>query len=881
MQLVFSWFADVGAWPEHPGDGGAVLDQEVVGPLRLLDHVEIMLGLGRPDFAAVRRIAVYRQKIEAAGPDRFWSKSFAVDPWSTARELLRWRDELVEAGWTGGVGSERSRLADLGAVETSGPALHLGVVDRLRTAIEGLNGAPPLSTLEIVLVDDRSLLPSGWRSLLSTLEDAGAAVRQMPVPEPEFASGDLGLLASGAKNIGLSGDGTLVLLSADTEISAAEALSAWLAADSEANRNLTFVLGKDTDLLDHALARYGLPRFGVSAPSPHRALLQVLPLACSLAWEPPDPNRVLDFLLLPTSPLPHSVARKLAKVVAKNPGVGGDEWVATWAEIAADVPEGADPDKHAAKVATWRTFLEPARHDPKVGIPRLEARAVAHRVSQWAKKRAATDDDGLMATLARVSADLSAAVDATGLERLDRVLVERMIEESLSSGVPNPSAVAEASPWRAVRHPGGVWGTAGTVVWWHFADSGETSALARWNEAELAALAGAGCPLDDPELELRLLAAAWERPLRHAHDRIVLVRPSVVAGVETKAHPLWHSLVARASDVGDKVTFRAEDVFSRGSVSFAGRAVSRLPTAVSTPPATRRDWTTRSDAVHPRPTESASSLETMLICPLRWTLRYASGLRPGLRQSLPEAGKLLGLMAHRVAEEAFRPGPPPVPEEVEAYAGRRLPELLPQMAATLLLPEFAAELSAAKAAIPSALGDLARFLHDDGLTVVSVESEFSEPDTLSPGFGVSGRIDMRATTRAGRPVVIDLKWYQTDSYVRRDLKLGTAIQVGVYGRHVSDLSVDARVGYFMLRQSRFLTTDPGGAGVLVEGPSAKDTWDKVAASFGAVVADMGKGRIRSAVEHRRLKDHEKYDDPYLLAPPRCVYCEFEGICGEE
>jgi ATP-dependent helicase/nuclease subunit B len=271
----------------------------------------------------------------------------------------------------------------------------------------------------------------------------------------------------------------------------------------------------------------------------------------------------------------------------------------------------------------------------------------------------------------------------------------------------------------------------------------------------------------------------------------------------------------------------------------------------------------------------------MLTCPLRWTLQYAGGLRPGLRQSLPEAGKLLGLIAHRVAEEAFRPGPPPVPEEVEAYAGRRLPELLPQMAATLLLPEFAAELSAAKAAIPSALGELARFLHDDGLTVVGVEIEFSEPDTLSPGFGVSGRIDMRATTRAGRPVVIDLKWYRTDSYVRMDLKLGTAIQVGVYGRHVSDPSVDARVGYFMLRQSRFLTTDPGGAGVMVEGPSAKDTWDKVAASFGAVVADMGTGRIRSAVEHRRLKDHEKYDDPYLLAPPRCVYCEFAGICGEE
>lgn len=881
MYLVFSWFADAGAWPEHPGTRSAVLDQEVVGPLRLLDHVETMLGVGRPDVPAVQRIAVYRRKIEAAGPDRFWSKSFSVDPWSAARELLQWRDELVEAGWKPGLGGERSRLADLGAVETAGYPLPLGKADRLRVAIEALADAPSLSHLRIDLVDDRSLLPSGWRFLLAELETAGAAVHQIPVTDPESTAGDLGLLASGAKGAELSGDESIVLLSADTEISAAEALSAWLAADPEANRDLTFVLGKDTDLLDHALARHGLPRLGVSAPSPHRALLQVLPLAFSLAWEPPEPNRLLDFLLLPASPLPRSVSRKLAKIIAENPGVGGDEWVAAWADIAADVPEGAVPALHAAKVAEWRPFLEPVRHDPKSGFPRNEARAIADRVGKWATKRAATDDDGLFATLARIAADLSAAIDATGLERLDRVLIERMIEEALSTGISDPSAFAEASPWRAVSHPGAVWGAAGTVVWWHFADCGETSAFARWNEAELAALADAGCPLDDSELELRLLAASWERPLRHARDGILLVRPSVAAGVETKAHPLWHTLVAGAPDIGDKVSFRAEDVFARYSVEFAGRLLSRTPIAVVTPPATRRDWMTSPGAVLPRTTESASSLEMMLKCPLRWTLRYACGLRPGLRQSLPEAEKLIGILAHRIAEEAFKPGPPPNPEDVNSYAERRLPELLPRMAATLLLPEFAAELSAAKAAIPPALADLARHLHADGLTVVGVEYEFSQPDTLAAGFGVSGRIDMLASTANGRPVVVDLKWYRTDSYVRRDLKLGTALQVGVYGRHISDSSVDVRVGYFMLRQSRFLTSDPGGAGVVVKGPSAKDTWDRVVFSFGAAVTDMGSGKIRSALEHRRLKDPEKYADPYLMAPPMCAFCDFGGICGEE
>ena len=346
--------------------------------------------------------------------------------------------------------------------------------------------------------------------------------------------------------------------------------------------------------------------------------------------------------------------------------------------MAADVPDSSYPAKHGAKVDAWRQFFEPVRHDPRTGIPRLEARAIADRVAQWATKRAATDDDGLMSSLACMAADLSTAIDATGLDTLDRVLIERMIEEFLSNGVSDPTAVAEAAPWRAVRHPGAVWGEAGTVVWWHFADCGETSAFARWNEAELTALAAAGCPLDDHELELRLLAAAWERPLRYARDRLVLVRPSVVAGGETKAHPFWHSLVARAPDVGKEISFRVEDVFARRSVSIAGRALSRIATPVMTPPAPRRDWTAKIDAVRPRSTELASSLETMLTCPLRWTLRYASGLTPGLRQSLPEAGKLLGILAHRIAEEAFKPGPLPCPRRWRTTPVAAFPNCFPE-----------------------------------------------------------------------------------------------------------------------------------------------------------------------------------------------------------
>ena len=832
MDLTFSWFADAGAWPEHPGVGSAALDQEVVGPLRLLDHVETMLGLGRPDVVAVKRIAIYRRKIEAAGAGKFWSDSFGLDPWSSTRELLRWRDELAEAGWRAGMGIARRRLADLSAAEEAGPDLPLGRADRLRIAINTLQGTTGLRLRSVSLVDSRDTLPVGWRALIDALERSEVRIEQLlTATSTAAADSDLRRLSEGDRTGSLVRDGSLTLLAADTELTAAELLAAWLAADSEANAGVTFVLGKDTALLDHALANHGLPRLGSSASSPHRALLQVLPLAFALAWNPPDPNRLLDFLLLPVGPLRRSAANKLADVVAKNPGVGSDAWQEAWNEIDKELAKDkdwADASKRAVRIAEWREFVEPTRHDPRTGMPQAVAKGIAARVKDWATRRFLANDDALFLSLVQIAGDLAAAIDATAVENLDRLLIERMIEEAIDGGATDPGSVAEAAPWRSVSHPGAVWGPSKTIVWWHFADSGETGGEARWNELERTELDAAGCPLDPPELELRLLSSAWERPLRNAGERLILVLPAMTAGEETAVHPLWHSLSALRKDLAQEVSVRAEDVVLRAEFEFAGRHIVRHAVAATTEPAVRAEWKAPAGSIHTREFESASSLVSLLSCPLQWTLKYANGLHPGARQSLPQIETLIGIIAHRIAQELFLPGPPPAVETIEETAAGRFEKLLPQMGATLMLPGVASELAYARRSIPPALKELSRFLASEKLTVVSVESDFKANDTLAPGTGVFGRIDLRAATAGGRPVIVDLKWYRTDSYLRRELEAGTAIQLAIYARHVSDEKVDAAAGYFMLRQKRFITTAPiaGGGADVVPGRTPKETWDR-------------------------------------------------------
>ncbi len=55
-------------------------------------------------------------------------------------------------------------------------------------------------------------------------------------------------------------------------------------------------------------------------------------------------------------------------------------------------------------------------------------------------------------------------------------------------------------------------------------------------------------------------------------------------------------------------------------------------------------------------------------------------------------------------------------------------------------------------AIPQALLAFSRFLASERLTVVGMETSFEAADSLAPGTGVAGRIDLRAVTAGGRPV---------------------------------------------------------------------------------------------------------------------------------
>src|SRR6202790_2343499 len=147
-------------------------NESICGPQGFLGLLELRLGLASKPASVAGRIVQYREFLQKAASikERFYTKSFAKDPLAVAETLLRWRDELVLAGWDGcpDAGSSQ-RIRDLAEVEDlAGPDLLPGFGDRVRNVLTELDRRDPkLASIEVV--DSPDILPLLLRKTLIKL----------------------------------------------------------------------------------------------------------------------------------------------------------------------------------------------------------------------------------------------------------------------------------------------------------------------------------------------------------------------------------------------------------------------------------------------------------------------------------------------------------------------------------------------------------------------------------------------------------------------------------------------------------------------------------------------------------------------------------------
>lgn len=856
MIVTYDAALDGASWP-GPGRTAGAWGHHWVGPRGLATVLETNLGLTGPHPSNAERAAALVPVLRDT--KGFWSQSTEADPLEAAATLLKWRDALIMAGWQadGGAG----RLAGLAALSAR---MRPGLPDRLLAIRRDLAGGADHGLREVRLAQPFNTLPKLLRLLLGDLRASGVAILHTP-PQPAPATGTLA--AARAGRFTAEPGGNLLLLRTAGPVEAADEVAAWIAERQPGPENPVVVIGADT-LLDAALRHRGLPSLGVAPPPRENLLLQLLPLTLACAASPPDPQRVLELLTLPNTPIAKALARPLADALRKWPAVGSPDWIAARDAGLAAIEDASQRERAAKRLEAL--FGPPAEGtDGRVDLALLEPRLGMLR--QWAHARLETADEGAAAPWIGLAAQLGTfdrLVGLFGASRPHRTELAHLVERATQAAPMCPDHPAGAG-MAAIAEPGALLGHAPTVVWWGFTrDSAPAVPTVPLSKAEHDWLRCHGVDLPDPGATALLLAEQWRRPLLHTADALLLVAPRHGDdGEEQFPHPLWDEIASAATNPAALVV---------GTLTEDRACIISTP-----PPAPVREWALPSGyTLTRRELESPSSIATLVSCPFKWVATYAGGLGAADGVAVPAADNsaLHGSLAHLVLEHSLAHGPLP-PDQAAATALALFDELSPTHAAVLHVPGT----ESLRLRLRTAIGHAARALHDH-LRQTGIDTVTCETVRRTDAFGtvLEGRIDLLL----GEEAIIDMKMGSAN-YRRLELESGAAVQLVMYSRLVGGGHRWPPVAYFIINQARLLATDrttfPGAQ--LIEAPPLAETWAALERAHAAIWEALAAGRApatgiatetAAVVEESELRP----DGELTLAPP-CRYCDYQVLCGRK
>jgi len=883
------------AWRHLLAAGEARAGWECVGPLGLARRVGRVLGHLFEPAASPDRVAAYAARLAAHDDgQRSYSASRKADPFGVASFLLSLRDSLRLAGWRGGPLAGGPRLLDLAALETmQAPLLPPGVCDLLEQLTGAVGSAGPLPLpLSIELACPRAAFPPLVRDLLEALARAGAALRDPPPGTAQAAPGsDLGrlqraLLDPASPPAALSGDGTLLLLEADTPVEAAELASSILRGWPLATTTAVVVAGAEP--LDAALARQGLPTLGLSSASTLRPHAQFLPLRLSLAFRPRDPFRAAELLLLPGAPLPGGVRRRLLHALSEMPGVGSPAWRAAVEEAVSAA--GSEGPSLRERIAAWFGGEE---HDPGAGIPLAEAAALAGMVGAWAGARAGsagkeggTQDAGLWAHASATAFTLVRNLNAQPAgARLTPLALGQLHDLAAGSGTEAPSFAAEAGRPAVCTSPADLLPGAEGVLWFGFVDGAASGASPEpWTEGERGALAAAGLRLAADGEGREREAWGWRRAILLARERTALVRWRLDGAEPVAPHALLDELRTRAAPGALAACVFGSERLLGGA---PGPAIATEAVAPALAIGPRPVWTVAPASLAPRGPLSATTIQALLGCPFRWALEHQAQLRPGRALDLPEGPRLLGTFAHALLQDMLLGEgrldlTRATPDDAAAWALAAFDERLGQEAAPLARIGSEVERDAARTLVGQAARALVHLLQVGGWRPTAAELEVA--GTFA-GLPVKGYVDL-VLERAGQTALLDLK-LSHGKYRRAELEAGNGIQIALYASMLRRGGDYPPAGFFILAEGDLLTVSPEAfpEATVVAGPSSHETLQAAEARFAAWRGVLAKGVLplcagdlpwEGPVAEAGGPEHD--DAGEALRDEACRFCRVTTLC---
>lgn len=882
------------------------------GPWGLLSILETRLGLSGLPVHPVHRIDEYMRRMEHIDCDTAWfHNSFADDPWSTARQMLMWRDELVEAGWQGDMNTVSSlRLQALTELENLDLPLSPGRPERLRKVIKQLEKGNKVGIASINLVEPWKLLPPVWGYLMGLLQEQGVRIGQLPQPTGSKHTSNLAavqniLLGNAGHGLVPLKDDSLVLLEADNEWQAAEHLALWLAAAPDFNEQVTIICGSDTSILDQALKRRGLPCLGRAEISRWRQVQQILPLMLANAWKPVDIRLLVEMLSLTKTPFPWFVCHSLLRAIAEEPGVGGRAWDMALDEIETSYRERLakhgdtqSAEKARQYVQQLQGILVEERFDPGEGIPEGVLRDRCQKVINWLGK--GLDKDPMLIEIVSQAREMQKI--ALGKGKIPRVTLERMLDTVIGAGSQNLDIYEESASWHVVDHPGQVIEPCREIIWWGFQDP-MTSSSTYWSQPERSELQAAGVFIEEARCFRHREAKAWQQAFLNAKERFIAIYIARMDGEAVSHHPYWDTICQAVTQTGKEYTGeearkmvvrKCKEFDNQENWAFAGRNHTLKKVDGAKPVELIPAYRVPEKVIKPKAKLSYSQISALIACPMKWALQYYAGLSLPQSQAIPSGNQMLGTLCHRIVEELYAVQKQWQPEAAAKGAGNLYDQLLPSMASELLLEGRMVEKHRYREEIIRAIYTLVEAINRYGLTVEATEAPLEGEIN---GISLTGYADLLLRDHGGQAFVLDMKWSISAKYMRQEVEDGSALQLATYAWMLknAEAAPDVHAGYFMLAQGQFISDSPLlGSNAVIPARSLEETWDMAVATLDEVWNDLEQGSLKAhgieelwthmqsgeSFDKIRAQRQEQYlEKGMLYLNPLCEYCDFGRLCG--
>ncbi|MEM9620689.1 MAG: PD-(D/E)XK nuclease family protein [Pseudomonadota bacterium] len=878
----------------------AILGVWHFGPLGLIRWLETELGVPAVTAHSTEQLLAYQTCLETADqPERFYSRSFALDPLTVTRTLLSWRASWYLGGWDGSPHiTASSRLYDLFAVEQMAqqivPLCEGQRVQRLTAAL----AAGRRTQLTQVTLHDRLVdLPYVWQQLMAHLP-VTTAPGVAPRPAAP-ATSDLGRVQRQLLQFAqqervdlrdrtqLSGDGSVLLVQATSRDISADWLAAYVGREQSVTPTISpqtlVVAEQDGIIIDNALERGGLPRCGFTHLSRSRPLNQLIKLALSLLWAPVAPHQLLQFLLHPLAPLSASVRQRLASAVASQPGCGGQAWQAALADIGQTL-DGSDEasveagQRHLRQIETW---LAGQRFDPEQGAPIEVLLKRVQDCRRWVtvlqNTGAASKVESAAAAYTSTPAIYGAALGQTaalltaleelrsaGRQQLPKIELDRLVHD-VSRPQADPTLLAQAGHVAASAHAACVTRAWSQVIWW---DMRAVAPLAPpiWSSAEQLELQAAGIHLPDQAALLQGHALARLRPVLNCRDRLVMVVHDDEVHQQVGKHPVWQQLNSAFTGYPE---LNLDDVLW-GGVHEEWLQVPAPELRRTDLPARVSHWQLPPHVdINPRAVESYSSLSKLFFFPHEWVLNYAARLHPGRAEDLSDGNLLYGNLAHRLFELFFQQhGAWQTADvtDVERWLRAVLPVLIETEGAVLLEPGRGVDRQRVCMVLEQSLVRLLEHLRS--ADIVKVEPEQTLQRDYVDGVTLQGTVDLLLTHRSGRQIVLDAKW-GGERYRGQELRENRQLQLFSYAYLLSYGDDWPEAVYFVISTGNILAQDnrtfPQALTFTpVEPIAAGEVWRQGLATYAWRMQQLKAGRIDlpGAAAADGMLHNDGADDPF-------------------